>query len=180
MIAVLLILLVYAVSLLIVLAWGLLTSLKNTDDLQLMQNWIGLPDMEWSEAEVTKLNNYLLVMTRSQLNFSTKFYVGNQLVTHTVEDCTYLTYIINTVLYTVTGSLILALVPAIGAYMCSKYKFAFSKVQINVYLLFMMIPIIGAYPSELKVLRGLGMYDTFWGNWVQKLHFSGMYFFVVL
>lgn len=180
MITVLVILMIYSLSLLIVLAWGLLTSLKHADDLMLMGNWIGLPDMEWSEAEATKLNNYLLVLTRSELNFTTKFYVGSNLVTHTVEDCNYLTYVINTVLYTVTGSLILAGVPAIGAYMCSKYKFAFSKIQITVYLLFMMIPIIGAYPSELKVLRGLGMYDTFWGNWIQKLHFSGMYFFVYL
>ncbi|MDE6372992.1 MAG: ABC transporter permease subunit, partial [Clostridia bacterium] len=37
---------------------------------------------------------------------------------------------------------------------------------------------VGSAPSEIRILRLFGMYDTIWGNWIQKFHFLGMYFLV--
>ncbi len=176
------VLVVYALSMIFVLGWGLLSSLKSNLDFNTAQNYIDMPNMKWSEKEFTQLMNYQTVLLKTNLTFEAKYFSGFDLSTkqvHTTEG-NYFVYLFNTLAYTLTGSVILAVVPAIGAYMCAKYKFLFSKIQINVYLLFMMIPIIGAYPAELTLLRTLGMYDTLWGNWIQKLHFSGMYFFVYL
>lgn len=42
----------------------------------------------------------------------------------------------------------------------------------------MVLPIVGNYPSELQLLRTLNLYNTFWGVWLQKANFLGMYFLV--
>ena len=172
------ILFIYAVSLISVLGWGFLTSLKSRMDFR--KDPIGFPSFSMSRAQILQFQNYQDVMSAmGTLKFPAAYIKAGQRYSVTV-DGNYTTYLLNTLLYVGVGSIILAFVPAIGAYMCSKYKCKFSSIQTTVYLLFMMIPIVGTYPSELDFLRRTGMYDTFWGNWIQKLHFSGMYFFVYL
>lgn len=175
-IVIMIILALYALSLLIVLGWGLMSSFKSRIDFR--QSSLGFPNLEYSQEQVFRFSNYKDVFTiLSGLTFSKGFYSLSGYVRHETTG-SYFIYIWNTVLYTGVGCVILAFVPAIGAYMCAKYKFKFSKIQYSVYLLFMMIPIVGAYPAELTFLRNLGLYDSFFGNWIQKFHFSGMYFFV--
>lgn len=179
------VLFLYAASILLVLAWGLLTSLKSDIDFEFMANYIGLPNMEFSKNETLRFANFTTVFKyMGTLQYSTAYYSGTTKVAHTLggngQTVSFLTYLWYTLLYVGVGSFILAFVPAVGGYMCAKYKFKFSKIQIAIYLLFMMIPIVGNYPSELSFLRWAGLYDTFIGNWIQKFHFSGMYFFVFL
>lgn len=173
----------YALSIICVLGWGFLTSLKSEIDFGTMGNHIGLPNMELSRNEALKFSNYSKVFQNmGTLQYSSVFYAGSTKISHTLggngQTVSFLTYLGYTLLYVGIGSVILAVVPAVGAYMCAKYKCKFSKIQYAVYLLFMMIPIVGTYPSELSFLRRVGLYDTFIGNWIQKFHFSGMYFFV--
>ncbi|MGN1052494.1 MAG: carbohydrate ABC transporter permease [Candidatus Scatosoma sp.] len=177
------VLILYALSILLVLGWGLLTAFKSDIDFEIMGNYIGLPNSEYSREEMFRFKNFTTVFKyMGTLQYSAIFYSGSTKVSHTLggagETVSFFTYLWYTILYTGIGSLILAIVPAVGAYMCAKYKFKFSKIQYTVYLLFMMIPIVGTYPSELAFLRATGLYDTLWGNWIQKFHFSGMYFFV--
>lgn len=179
------ILFLYAASIILVLAWGLLTSLKSDIDFEIMSNYIGLPNLEYSKNEAFRFANFGTVFKyMGTLQYSSVYYSGTTKVTHTLggggATISFLTYFWYTLLYVGVGSIILAFVPAVGGYMCAKYKFKFSKIQCTVYLLFMMIPIVGNYPSELSFLRWTGLYDTFIGNWIQKFHFSGMYFFVFL
>ena len=42
----------------------------------------------------------------------------------------------------------------------------------------MTIPTVGIYPSEITLLRNLGLYDTMIGIYIQKFSCYGMYFFV--
>lgn len=177
-IVVMVVLLIYALSLIFVLGWGFLTSLKSRIDFR--KDPLGFPSLEFSRAQIFQLQNYQDVMRgMGMLQFKAAYIKAGARFERTVEG-NYWLYIYNTLLYVGVGAIILAFVPAIGAYMCAKYKCKFSQIQTTVYLLFMMIPIVGTYPSELGFLRATGMYDTFWGNWIQKLHFSGMYFFVYL
>lgn len=175
-ILIMIILAVYALSLICVLGWGFMSSLKSRIDFK--KDPLSFPNLEYSRDQMLKFANYKEVFkVLNGLKFSKGFYSLSGYERHSSEG-SYFIYIWNTLLYTGVGCVILAFVPAIGAYMCAKYKFKFSKIQYSVYLLFMMIPIVGAYPAELTLLRNLNLYDTFWGNWIQKLHFSGMYFFV--
>lgn len=170
------ILALYAISLIAVLGWGFVSSLKSRIDFR--KDPLSFPDLKYSRDEFLKFANYKEVFSiLSKLKFTKGFYSISGYQRHEATG-SYFVYIWNTLLYTGVGCVILAFVPAIGAYMCAKYRFKFSKIQYAVYLLFMMIPIVGAYPAELSVLRNLNLYDSFWGNWIQKFHFSGMYFFV--
>lgn len=184
-IVIMVLLAIYALSMLVVLAWGLMISFKNYPmDINGLNNpvpdFLSFPSLQFSRGEMFNFWNYQRVFENvTAFKHKVSYYSAGVLQTPSVMG-NYLTYIYNTILYTGVGTLILSVVPAIGAYMCAKYKCMFSKIQTTVYLLFMMIPIVGSYPAELTFLRNTGMYNTFWGNWIQKLHFSGMYFFVYL
>ena len=70
--------------------------------------------------------------------------------------------------------------PALTAYLCAKYDYKLSGVLIAVYTLMMCMPIVGSAPFELTFLRNVGLYDSIWGNYIQKMTGGGMYFFVYL
>lgn len=88
--------------------------------------------------------------------------------------------LVNTLLYTVGGALIYALMPALTAYLCAKYPYKLSAIIVVVYTLMMCMPIVGSTPFELTFLRNTGLYDNIIGNYIQKMTGSGMYFFVYL
>ena len=78
------------------------------------------------------------------------------------------------------GALIYAVMPAIAAYLCAKYNYKLSGILVTIYTLMMCMPIVGSVPFELTFLRNVGLYDSIWGNYVQKMTGGGMYFFVYL
>lgn len=42
----------------------------------------------------------------------------------------------------------------------------------------MILPIVGSLPSEIRIARALGLYDTIYGMWIMKTSFLGLYFLV--
>ncbi|HCH73731.1 MAG TPA: hypothetical protein DEV87_00940 [Clostridiales bacterium] len=171
------VLILYAISVIALLLWGVITSLKSNMDFMHMKNVIGLPNLEYSHDEVLKLGNYKLILDNFVFQQRTKFYSGATLVEKTAT-LTIPILILNTIAYAGGGCVILAFVPAITAYMCAKYKFKMSKVIYVVVILVMSIPIVGNQPAMLTLVRNLGIYDTFIGNYIQKFSFVGMYFLV--
>lgn len=171
----------YSLSIFFTLGWGLLTSLKfRTDFSNPNNNVLGLPNMDiLADKGITLFNNYELVFSKMTLYVRTTYYTifSDEPVVHYSEPG-FWGMLLNTILYAGVGSLVMAFVPAIVGYMCAKYRFKFSEIVYSTALVIMIIPIVGAYPSELTVLRGLGLYDTWVGNWIQKFNFTGMYFFV--
>ena len=176
-ISVSIILAVYVLAMIFLLGWGLLTSLKSRTDFLFAENVLGFPKLKYSREELLQLKNYKLIF--ENFNFTKKviFYQGNKLITHESKS-DFVTLILNTFLYAGLGSFIAAIVPAIVAYTCVKYKFRFSKILYAVVLFVYIVPVVGNYPSAITVLRKLGLYDSFGGNYIQKFSFTGMYFFV--
>ncbi len=168
-------LIVYALSITFMLLWGTLTSLKHSDDY--FANKLGLPSLEYSRKEFLNLYNYLQVFKNFEFPVRASFYSGGQKVIHRAT-MNIGSLLLNTIIYAGTGALLHAFVPCLVAYLCVKYPFKLSKIIYNVCLLIMIIPIIGAQPSEISLLRSLGLYDTWLGYFCQKMNFTGMYFFV--
>ena len=168
---------IYALALLFLLGWGLLTSLKSRTDFLFAENILGLPNLKYSKDEVWRLANYKLILENFDFTKKVVFYAGDTLITHESKS-NFFTLILNTFLYAGVGSLIAAMVPAVVAYTCVKYKFRFSKILYAVVLFVYIVPVVGNYPSSITVLRNLRLYDTFGGNYIQKFSFTGMYFFV--
>lgn len=175
--ALLIFLIVYAVSVIATLGWGLLTSFKNDNDYSLAGNKLGFPNLEFSSKEFLQWENYRLIIEHFEWKANAKFFSNGIRITHR-QDVTIVTLVVNTVIYAGMGALLHAFVPCVTAYLCVKYPYKLSKIIYSVCLIIQIIPIVGAYPSEISLLRSLGVYDTFLGYFMQKFNFTGMYFFV--
>ena len=179
LILVFVVLLLYSLSFILLIAWGFLTSLKSVIDFTDLGNVLGLPDSNLSKNEL-KFSNYLLVLNSFKFNVADKSYYSSifGLVSKPKVETNFLLLIWNSAAYAVGGSLIHTMTTATVAFICAKYRFKYTEVIYTTALIVMMIPIVGAYPSELKLLQDLGLYNSYLGMWLQKMTFTGLYFFV--
>ena len=179
------VLIAYMLSMLFMLFWGLVSSFKSQDDFamnvlglpKINAPWKGKDDPRSSYKYLVQFKNYKDVISRFGYVAETSFYQGSKLVSHTRQQ-SFFTLFLSSVLYAAGNGFLQAIIPAIMAYMCAKYAYKFSKAVYIVVLVVMTLPIIGAYPSELILLRNLGLYDTWYGNFIQRCNFTGMYFLV--
>ena len=171
---------IYTLSYILMLGWGFMTSLKSINDFSdPNRNVLGLPVFAVSKNEIL-LGNYIKVFKELKLNITNSYYTvfSSTPIRHTASNIGIFDMLLNTLLYAGVGACLMAFVPATVGYMCAKYDYRFSRIVYSAALVIMIIPIVGATPSELSLMRALGLYDTFWGNWIQKFNFTGMYFFV--
>lgn len=159
------ILLLYVISIFLPVLWGVITSLKDQTDFRV--NVLGLPEgwpWEWHWDNFIKVFNgfYEQVTTvgvgRRRVYFSEMF--------------------LYTILYAGGGAIIQTLVPCVVAYLTARFRYKFSAVINGLVVVLMVVPIVGSAPSEMQILRALNMYDTIWGNYIQKFNFLGMYYLV--
>lgn len=171
---------VYALSMLFVLGWGIVTSFKSFEEFSFGKdlkgnlgqgNVLGFP-ADWYLKNYTTVFSYL-----SDFNTQTSFYFGSQEIYHESTDNLF-TMIVNSVLYAGVGSLLQAAIPALVAYLCAKFKYKFSGFLYVLVVTTMTIPIIGNQASMITTLRGLGLYDSFLGYFIMKSGFGGMYFLI--
>ena len=180
----------YELIMLSSLLWGLITSLKSSNDFENFGNVIGFPNVSVEGTPyagipsgrdaLLKLANYKIVLEKFVITRRAVYYgLGPEQIVHTCK-AGFGELLVNTLLYTVGGALIYALMPALTAYLCAKYPYKLSAILVVVYTLMMCMPIVGSTPFELTFLRNTGLYDNIIGNYIQKMTGSGMYFFVYL
>lgn len=172
------VLVMYALGLISMLLWGLLTSLKSNLDFQFMDNILGWPDKLASHDEL-RLKNYKLNIEYFEFTI-TKAYIsrGRQVIHQSTSG--FFDMLLNTIVYAAIGSVVHTFVTAIVAYLCVKYKqFLLARIMYAANLVSMTLPIIGAGPAMLELLRDLGVYDSFIGMTMMKASFNGMYFLVM-
>lgn len=183
--SILILLSLYVLSMIFTLGWGLLTAFKHRYEFTFNENWIGFPTLDPSaefnsRAEVFQFANFKKVIEDYHFveqKCKTSFYYNGEVVTHKAKGG-FPMVVMNTAVYTILGSFLHSFVPAITAYAVTKFKNPVGKFLTGAALFAMTTPIVGAQPSMLSMLRGLGIYDTFWGYLLQKAAFGGMYFFV--
>lgn len=169
-------LLLYVISLIFTLSWGVLTSFKSVVDFEIKKNVLGLPNPQYSADEL-KFGNYSELLNAFNFTVTNPFYRGSKLIIHSTQ-VTLLTTLMNTLMFTTIPALEGAVLPAIAAYLCVRFPYKFSKFLYAFLLTLMIIPIVGTYPTEIAMLRSLGMYDTMWGFFIQNFHFTGLYYFI--
>ena len=84
----------------------------------------------------------------------------------------------NSIIYSVGCAFFYTLTPCIVAYCAARFKFKFSKVIYAFVIVTMSLPIIGAMPSELRMLKAIGLYDNFFGMFVLRMNFLSIYFLI--
>lgn len=155
------VLLLYTVAMFALLIWALLNSLKTQMDFR--TNVLGFP-------KKLAFENFSIVFSKFSMVINSA--TGGQKF---VNIWLMLLY---TVLYAGGCALISTAVPCAVAYVTAKFNFKFNAVIYGIVIVSMVLPIVGSAPSEMKILKDLGLYNTLWGSWIQKFHFLGMYFLV--
>lgn len=155
----------YTLFVLMLLFWAFTTSLK-VSDYTIFDNIIGLPEghiWEW------QWSNWITAFSKFRI-FRT---INDERVLLSFFDL-----FVNTVLYAVINAFLHAIIPCTMAYVCVKYPCFLSRVIYGIVLVTMMLPIVGAYPSTIRILNALGLYNTWLGNWIQNFNFTGLYFLI--
>ena len=150
----------YALTLFIVLGWGLMTSFKSVID---------FTDHPYQFPK-SIVNNFTTVFQEFKISVP-----GTDGVPYTVELAEMYLY---SFMYALGSAFTATLVPCITAYACARFPFKFSKVIYSVVLVAMIVPTVGNLPSELNLMMTLGIYNQIWGLWIMKANFLGMYFLV--
>ena len=151
---------VYVLSLFWMLGWGLITSLK--DDIYFLRHVIGLPD-KWMWSNYIRAFNSFLVNVTTSSGIRTVY----------LEEM-----FLNSVLYALGCAIASTTCACVMAYLSARFAYKFSKVTYTVVVVAMIVPIVGSLPSEIQMVTSLGLFGTFWGVWLLKANFLGMYFLV--
>lgn len=154
------VLILYVISLCIPLVWAFVTSLKS--NLDYLENPLWLPQKWFFKNIITAINHFTVTVNKS--GFMTEVYIEEMLL--------------YSLLYAIGGAFISTFTCSIVAYATARFEFKFSKVIYAIVIITMTLPIVGNLPSELQLLKGLGLYDHIWGLWICKANFLGLYYLV--
>lgn len=153
---------VYFIALCSLLFYALYASLKTK--FEFTENPISLPKFpgEWL--------NYLNVFK----NFSIKVGAKRNDPTWYVENM-----FMFSLLYTIGCAIAITLATTLMAYACSTFPCKMSSVIYGFVLFSMAFTIVGSAPSMMQMVKTLGLYNTFPGNWFMKFSFLNVYFLVL-
>ena len=127
----------YALSLIYPLVWAFLSSLKESTE-YMTSNKMALPE-NWL------FSNYIKAFEGLNIDGNDMFEM-----------------LFNSLWFTLGGTLAGVGVSCMTAYAVAKYRFPGSKIIYWTAIISMMIPIVGALPSQYKVYTALGIIETPW------------------
>lgn len=155
------VLFVYTLTLLIPLFWAFYSAFK--DFMEFPRNIIGFPKT-WVMSNWSDAFNILAIPIDTP--------TGSRSV-YAVE------MLLNSVIYSFGATLVSTATQAVVAYCVAKYRFKFGKILYSVVIITMLLPIVGALPSEIQMARTLGFYDNILGVFVMKSYFGGQNFLIM-
>ena len=162
----------YAVILLGVLFWAIITSLKPTTFSGFKSGTAStykFPEKLHFENYIQGFQNFFLegVPYPKNMGGGTRtVYIGQMFL--------------YTLLYCVGCSVIQTIVQCVTAYLCARFKYKLSKIVEGIVIVVMTIPIVGSLPAEIAVSNDLHLYGHMYGMWIMKANFLGMYFLIFL
>ena len=153
---VLLLLIVYTLILIVPLVWGVNISFKT--QLDALQNPFKLPK-PFSPA------NYVTVFNEFKVEIEGANFVKT---TYYMENMIWFTFV-----YAVGCSFVNIAVVCLVAYITARYDFKICRIVDAIVIVTMILPIVGSMPSELRIMKALGLYDSLWGMMLMKANFLG-------
>lgn len=150
-------LVLYTVSFLLPMLWGVSLSLKAANDAELNPFTIKLPLL---------FENYVKVFQEFKVKPSVAGIIQSK--TYYIEDMLAFTFV-----YAVCCSFVNIAVTCLVAYITARFKFKICSIIDAVVIVAMILPIVGSMPSELRIMRALGMYNSLWGMMIMKANFVG-------
>lgn len=139
----------FALSLILLFLWGVITSLKTRFDFR--NNMFGLPE-RWM------FSNYVKAFT--ELKISIPASSGG------TRDVMMLEMVLYSLLTSIVPEALLVLWTAICTYTLAKYRFRGRKLIYNVMIVVMVLPIVGNLAAQLEFQQSIGVYDELWWQWI--------------
>lgn len=158
------ILFAYAISLILPMVWSFVVSFQTPETYL-----IELKDQFsfYSFSQLFNMQNYVEVLSYFEIQVMAGVYV----------DIGGL--ILNSIMYSVGSALFQTLACCLMAYIVARFNFISSKIIYTVVLIVMVLPIVGALPSQVQVLDFLGLYDTMTGLIILSSNFYGIHFLIL-
>ena len=164
--AILSVLIFYTVILFSLLIFGLFSSVNTRT---VYNHKIFFPDgKEWKWA----FDNYIKVFQ--------SFVIDNELLSNgTIGYANFFDMTINSIVFAGFAAGAKCVSIFLVAYATSRFSFAFSKVVYTFVIVAMVVPIVGTGPSQIVILKSLGLFEKMLSVPIVAFNFLGMYFLVV-
>lgn len=180
----------YCISILYVLYWALISSFKVYNTV-FRYDMFGFPNYDYylslgSKADANQIEKtiaYVIGVAKEEgaaFLFSYKN-VWKYLKIIIDDNGNYVTLPMmyaNSLIYSIGCAITATVVPCITSYLCARYDYKFSKIVYGAVIVVMIIPIIGSMSSEIRLVNALGLMNTYYGVWIMKANFLGLYFLV--
>ena len=154
---------VYCLSMVYVLLFGLINSLKDATDFEWL-NPFGFPHKEFG----WKFDNYSKVLKEFKVSSMS---MGG-------EEVGFMGMFVNSLLYAVFMSLFSMATQIMVAYAIAKYDFRLKPLLYGVAVIVMLLPIIGSLASEVQMADTFNFRNTLLGICLMKCKYAGLYFLV--
>ena len=154
---------VYCLSMVYVLLFGLINSLKDATDFEWL-NPFGFPHKEFG----WKFDNYSKVLKEFKVSSMS---MGG-------EEVGIMGMFVNSLLYAVFMSLFSMATQIMVAYAIAKYDFRLKPILYGVAVIVMLLPIIGSLASEVQMADTFNFRNNLLGICLMKCKYAGLYFLV--
>ena len=155
----LVVLILFTASLFIQLLWAFITTFKAQSEFRL--NIIGLPkDWVWNYSSVIEMF-YVIIGTSEGTE-----YVG-------IPEMAF-----NSIAYALGCSFTSTAMPCMLGYLCARFPYKYSKGIYFIAIVTMFISLVGTMPSQIQIMKALGLYGHIWGLWIMSANFGGVHFMI--
>lgn len=162
-IIVLIFLTLLAASFLFLVFWAMITSFK--DIFEFRKNVFGLPEKWTFENYLHVIKNFKVGASDPQTNVYSEVGFGMLMV--------------NTVIYVLGCALTTTAIPFLAAYLNAKYNYKLNKVITAFVIIALVLPIVGAEPATVSLLRAIGLYNTRFAIPLLRGSIISMYFLIM-
>lgn len=149
-------LILYTAVLILPLLWGVNISLKGS--LDALQKPFSLPDPFKPENYATVFNEFKVSVEGANY-VKTVYYMENML---------WFTFV-----YAVGCSFVNIAVICLVSYVTARFDYRICSLVDVIVVVAMILPVVGSLPSELRIMKALGLYDSLWGMMIMKANFLG-------
>lgn len=149
---------IYTLAIIFMFAWAIGASLKSSAGYA--------ADPVWFNTELL-FENYL-----------TAFLNGFDMIIDGVRHVFIEEMFLNSIIFSAGGAFCQTFCTSVVAYLIAKYDCRFSRFMHNVIIVTMILPIVGALPSQIQIMDMMHLRNSFIGTFVMRYGFTNVYYLV--
>ena len=166
------VIMIYVISIIYVLLFGLVNSLKDYRDYY-RGNVFG-----WPSGKYDKEGSFLGLQFVNYAQMFNDFYCRIKPIGGAPRNVYPLEMMFNSIVYSVAVSITTIASQVVVAYAVSKYSFKLRNTIFNMAIIVMTIPIIGSLASQIRIMTSLGLSNSIIGVCIMKASYTGMHFLI--